>query len=98
MEGERVHDTVRGQIGAQPPVIGAHQMPGGRRADVAVAIVPRVKQQPGIADDANVSDSEEQCARRLAMALDAKLFATLIVLPHDRIELLKPSALAIWLR
>jgi hypothetical protein len=32
------------------------------------------------------------------MPLDAKLLAALIVLPHDRIELFKPSALAIWLR
>src|SRR5215475_6720517 len=98
MEGERVHDTVRNQIGAQPAVIGAHQVPGRRRADVAVTIVTRMKQQPGAGNDANVPDPKKQCARRLAMSLDAKLLAALIVLPHDRIKLRKPSALAIWLR
>jgi plasmid maintenance system killer protein len=51
-----------------------------------------VKQQARTARDANVPDPEKQCARRLAMALDAKLLAALIVLPHDRVELLKPAA------
>jgi hypothetical protein len=89
---------VRGQIGTQPSIVGAHQMTGGRCFDVPLPIMTGVKQQPGAAHDANIPDPKEQRACRLAMPLDAKLLAALIVLPHDRIELFKPSALAIWLR
>ena len=61
-------------------------------------IMTRVKQEPGAAHDADVPDPEEQRARRLAVPLDAKLLAALIVLLHDRIKLRKPSAFAIRLR
>ena len=73
MKGERLHDMVRDQIGAQLAVVGAHQMISGRGADVAAAIMTRVKQEPGAAHDADVPDPEEQRARRLAVPLDAKL-------------------------
>jgi hypothetical protein len=73
-------------------------MLGGRRAEVPLPIMAGVKQQARTARDANVPDPEKQCARRLAMALDAKLLAALIVLPHDRVELLKPAASTICLR
>ena len=45
-----------------------------------------MKQQRGVAVDADIPDAEKKCAGRLAVAFDAKQFAGLIVLADDRIE------------
>jgi hypothetical protein len=73
-------------------------MIGGRWFDIPLAIMAGVKQQLSASHNADIPDSEKHCARRLAVSLDAKQLTALIVLPHDRIKLLKPSAFAIGLR
>src|SRR5262249_9049724 len=97
-EGERLHGMVRDQVGAQPGIVVVHQMFSEPWPDNPLTIMAAVKQQPSATHDADIPDPEKYCARRLAMSLDAKLLAALIVLPHDRIKLRKPSALAIGQR
>jgi len=55
--------------------------------DVALAIVPGVKQQLRARLDAHVPDAEKQRAGRLAMAFDPEQLAAAIVYRHNRVEL-----------
>jgi hypothetical protein len=86
VERQRVHVVVRHEVAAKARMIGAQPVSGRRSGDVLAAIVTGMKQQRGVWIDAHISDAEEQCAGRLAVTLDPKQFARLIVMADDRVE------------
>ncbi len=92
---QRIHGVDRCQVVLQAVVVGAHQMIGRRRADSFVAVMAGVKQQLCAAVDADVPDTQEQRAGRLAMAFDAKQFARRVVLSDHWIESRELAAHAI---
>jgi hypothetical protein len=73
---QRRHVVIVDEIPAQLGVIGVQHPLRGARMNIALAVVTGVEQQRGAALDADVAQAQEQRAVRLAVALDAKQFAT----------------------
>src|SRR5450759_3384421 len=95
---QRIHVGIVHDVLAQARVVGVQHTTGGDSRDIAVAVVAGMKQQGGAALDADVAQAEKQRAVRLAMAPDAKQFATGIGAVDLRLEILDPPALAILFR
>jgi hypothetical protein len=98
MECQRVHVVVRHKVLAQFWLIGRQHMVGRFRRDVALAIMPGVKQQLRARFDAHIPDAEKQRAGRLAMALDPEQLAAAVVFRNDRVEACELAAHAVTLR
>src|SRR6185437_414815 len=76
---------------AQFRVVSAQHALGRRRVNATLAIMARVKQKLRAALDADVTQTEEQRAVRLAMTPDTKQLAAGIGAIDLRLEILNPA-------